>query len=84
MSEMNIRVLAFAGLKEHLKFHQKTIDLPDDSRLRDAVVAVTGGETEAQSIARYTLFAVNQRYAPPSTPLRDGDEVALIPPVAGG
>jgi molybdopterin converting factor small subunit len=29
-------------------------------------------------------FAVNQQYAPPTTALRDGDEVAVIPPVSGG
>ncbi len=29
-------------------------------------------------------LAVNAAYAPPSTPLADGDEVALITPVSGG
>ncbi|HEY0786996.1 MAG TPA: MoaD/ThiS family protein [Thermoanaerobaculia bacterium] len=27
---------------------------------------------------------MNQSYADPSTTLRDGDEVAFIPPVSGG
>jgi molybdopterin converting factor small subunit len=30
------------------------------------------------------VVAVNMDYAPAATALRDGDEVALIPPVAGG
>ncbi len=30
------------------------------------------------------LLAVNQAFADRSTPLRDGDEVALMPPVSGG
>lgn len=30
------------------------------------------------------LVAVNQRYAEPGAPIAVGDEVALIPPVAGG
>ena len=30
------------------------------------------------------LLAVNQTFADRSTPLADGDEVALMPPVSGG
>ncbi len=30
------------------------------------------------------MLAVNQTFAEPSTVLRDGDEVALLPPVSGG
>lgn len=29
-------------------------------------------------------FAVNEKYVPPETALREGDRVAFIPPVAGG
>ncbi|MDQ2818201.1 MAG: MoaD/ThiS family protein [Candidatus Eremiobacteraeota bacterium] len=31
-----------------------------------------------------TVFAVNREQASPQTTLHDGDEVALLPPVAGG
>ncbi|MGZ8832865.1 MAG: MoaD/ThiS family protein [Thermoanaerobaculia bacterium] len=30
------------------------------------------------------MIAVNETYAGPDTVLRDGDELAFIPPVAGG
>src|SRR3990170_5150325 len=30
------------------------------------------------------MFAVNAEYVSPDHPLRDGDELALIPPVSGG
>ncbi len=33
---------------------------------------------------RSLLVAVNQEYAEPGQPLKKGDEIALIPPVAGG
>ena len=39
--------------------------------------ALTGFETVVR-------FAVNSEYVLPSHPVRDGDEVALIPPVSGG
>lgn len=39
------------------------------------------------ALSRYTgclLYAVNQQFAEPADVLRDGDEVAIIPPVSGG
>ena len=35
-------------------------------------------------LPRKLVVAVNYSYAPPSTVLTAGDEIALIPPVAGG
>jgi molybdopterin synthase sulfur carrier subunit len=34
--------------------------------------------------AEATKFAVNLEYVDPTTPLRQGDEVVLLPPVSGG
>ena len=43
--------------------------------------------TEHPRLAGYTgrmLYAVNQEFSTPATPLHDGDELAFIPPVSGG
>jgi molybdopterin converting factor small subunit len=53
---------------------------------------LTVGELQVQLLERYPAFrslaslrlAVNKSYAGPDTPLHPGDEIALIPPVAGG
>ena len=46
-----------------------------------------GSRPTTPSLARYRgrmLVALNQERAPLATPLSDGDEVALLPPVSGG
>jgi sulfur-carrier protein len=35
-------------------------------------------------LVRHSLFAVGTQYAADDIPLRDGDELAMIPPVSGG
>ncbi len=37
-----------------------------------------------QALPKDALLAVNQSFADRTTPLQDGDEVALMPPVSGG
>jgi molybdopterin converting factor small subunit len=36
------------------------------------------------ALPKDALLAVNQSFADRGTPLKDGDEVALMPPVSGG
>ncbi len=59
-----------------------TLDLPADTTagaIMDAAAAYAAGRPLPKP-----MIAVNHRYARPNTPVRLGDEVALIPPVAGG
>lgn len=39
---------------------------------------------EAFSKAQSFMIAVNQAYAFDHTPIKEGDEIAIIPPVSGG
>ncbi|HJW73344.1 MAG TPA: MoaD/ThiS family protein [Geothrix sp.] len=54
----------------------------------DVPAAPTMGELLAApafaSLPKDALLAVNQAFADRTTPLVDGDEVALMPPVSGG
>lgn len=74
-------VLLFASWADALG-SRLTLDLPAHARVRD-VLATLSERVRGRSLPT-PLVAVNQRYARPETLLCEADEVAIIPPVAGG
>lgn len=80
---MQIRVLFFAYYRDLAGADELMLELPDGARASDLVAAVrrNAGMTR---LPVAPALAVNCTYAPLNTALRDGDEVALLPPVAGG
>src|SRR5215217_5166619 len=73
---MPVDVRLFAGLREHAGWSRKQVEA---ATVGDVWPALGLGE-EPEGL----LYAVNRDYAPRDRELRDGDEVALIPPVSGG
>jgi len=57
------------------------------AELRVPVVSTLGdllADPRLTPLPKDALLAVNQSFADRTTPLADGDEVALMPPVSGG
>lgn len=77
---MKIRVLLFAGIREKIGKGEFVVELPPEGTVAGLQERLGVDPSVWSSLA----FAVNQTYSPAGTPLQDGDEVALIPPVAGG
>src|SRR3954469_10621046 len=73
---MTVYVRLFAGLRERAGWARREIDA---RTVADVWPALGLGEEPAG-----LLYAVNREYAERNRELRDGDEVALIPPVSGG
>lgn len=80
---MRVRVLFFASYAEAFGRTEQALDLADGATVADCVTAIRA-DPAASRVPPSPLVAVNQRYARPETLLAEGDEVALIPPVAGG
>jgi len=80
---MRIRVRLFAMYAEAFGRDELALDLPAGATAGDALAAVLR-EPAAERLPPRPAIAVNLRYARPEAALQDGDEVALIPPVAGG
>ena len=80
---MQVTLRLFASYAEALGGHEIPLELPSGSNAGDAL-AVVRNRVGAASLPPQPLLAVNRVYATARTPLSEGDEVALIPPVAGG
>ncbi|HUR16277.1 MAG TPA: MoaD/ThiS family protein, partial [Candidatus Limnocylindrales bacterium] len=81
---MVIRVRLFAMLREHAGWREREIELPPDSSIEDAWSALVGLVPGVAASRDSVRFARNRQYAAADERLADGDELVLIPPVAGG
>jgi molybdopterin converting factor subunit 1 len=80
---MSVTVLLFASYADALGAASVSVDLPAGSTVAD-VLAELRGRPGADRLPPAPLVAINQRYAGAASVIRAGDEVAVIPPVAGG
>ncbi len=80
---MRVRVLLFASYADAVGQSELSVEMADGSILRDVVDRVRGmaGTT---TLPPTPLLALNEAYASEHQTVGDGDEIAIIPPVAGG
>lgn len=81
---MKVRVLYFASLREKVRASESTETLADGARVADLWAHLCDRHDSIAPMGASVSFAVNREYAGRDTVLREGDEVALIPPVSGG
>lgn len=81
---MTIRTLFFASYRDLAGTDECTVELPAGATARDLVEHLRAAGSGWARLPVTPALAVNLEYVPLSTTLRDGDEVALIPPVSGG
>jgi molybdopterin synthase catalytic subunit len=81
---MHITVRFFAMYREQIGTGQREIDLPDNSTAQDGYDAALADHPALAGLQSSVMLMVNQDYVEPDHVLRDGDELAIIPPVSGG
>lgn len=81
---MKVRALFFASYRDLLGTPELAVELPDGATVEDLVVALRARGGSFAALPETPAVAVNREYAPRAVVLSQGDEVALIPPVAGG
>jgi molybdopterin converting factor subunit 1 len=80
---MTVRVLLFASYADAIGKSELALELPRGSRVSD-VLARVKMLASGKRIPDKPMVAVNQRYARDDQTVTAADEVAIIPPVAGG
>ncbi len=81
---MNVHVRFFAAYREILGVAELTVPLVGGATVGELVEALRSRGGGFAHLPPEPAVAVNRVYADTTAPLREGDEVAFIPPVAGG
>lgn len=78
---MTLTVLLFASWSDALG-SKVEVDLPAGARVRDLLAALSA-KAAGRTLPK-PLVALNQKYARADALIAPTDEIAIIPPVAGG
>jgi molybdopterin synthase sulfur carrier subunit len=81
---VRVRILYFASFRDAVGRTEEVRELPPGTRVLDLWNILAG---EVAAFGRFPSAppaAINRLYQPSHVPLEDGDEVAFLPPVAGG
>jgi molybdopterin converting factor small subunit len=82
---MRIRVLLFALYRDMADGQSELeLDVRDGSDAGAAIAELRAAHGQLARLPARPVIAVNREYARLDVVLRDGDELALLPPVAGG
>jgi molybdopterin converting factor subunit 1 len=84
MRSMKVRLLFFAVLRDISGTDATELSLADGTTAEQVWQWMRGTYAPLADYSQPPMIAVNESYAAPATVLRDGDELAFIPPVAGG
>ncbi len=81
---MKVRLLFFAVLRDITGSGEDELSVAEGTRASDVWQTLRSRHSELADYAHPPMIAINESYAAPDTLLREGDELAFIPPVAGG
>lgn len=83
---MQVTIRLFAGLRERAKTDSITVDIPSDANVtvQQAIDAASEHVEGGLEMRGHIMIALNREYVESDHSVKNGDEIALIPPVSGG
>ena len=82
--QIKVNVKLFAAFQEAFSSSEISLILPVHSPVSIVYEKLIATHPSLEQWRSVTRYAINLDFAEENTPLQDGDEVALIPPVSGG
>ncbi|AFZ43548.1 MoaD family protein [Halothece sp. PCC 7418] len=83
-TQITITVKLFAAYQEAYGVEEIEQQFPSATPVYAVLDRILEEQPQLEQWREVTRFGVNLNFVPPETPLNDGDEVVLIPPVSGG
>lgn len=80
----SVNALFFAAYRDLVGTASLAVELPSGATVADLVSELRGRGAPFNALPEEPAIAVNRTYAFPEEALASDDEVAFIPPVAGG
>jgi sulfur-carrier protein len=81
---MRVNLLLFALYRDLTGVSELAVHVADGATAESVLAELRTRDGRFQSLPDRPVIAVNREYAHLDTHLSDGDELALLPPVAGG
>lgn len=81
---MHITVLLFAQAREKARTDRFTLELPEGGKVADAIAAIKAQHPALDELWPHLAVATDGVLVGEDAALRDGAELALLPPVSGG
>jgi MoaE-MoaD fusion protein len=82
--QVRVVLLLFAAYREIAGASRLELAVPEGSSPLDVFATLETRHPRLAAMRGSTTFAVNREIVTPTTPLREGDEVAFLQPMSGG
>ncbi len=83
-SLISVTVKLFAAYQEAYSVPELKLEFPPQTPVVAVLESLLREKPQLEQWRELTRFGINLQFVESDTPLQDGDEVVLIPPVSGG
>jgi molybdopterin converting factor subunit 1 len=84
MHKIRINLLYFAFVKDKTGIEFELLDLPSDTTVKSLIKIILEKYPSLSNLMDMIQISVNYKIVDVDTILKDGDEVAFLPPISGG